>query len=37
MVKVVILISSGSGNIYCSSSDSSSGVIGSGRFNGGGN
>lgn len=36
MVKVVILISSGSGNI-CSSSDSSSGVIGSGRFNGGGN
>ena len=33
MVKVVILINSDSGNI-CSSSDSSSGVIG--RFNGGG-
>lgn len=35
MVKVVILINGDSGNI-CSSSDSSSGVIGSGRFNGGG-
>lgn len=36
MVKVVILINSGSGNI-CSSSGSSSGVIGSSRTNGGGN
>lgn len=36
MVKVVILNNSGSGNI-CSSSGSSSGVIGSGRCNGSGN